>query len=296
TLDTGGGAVYALAILADGRVVASGEFGLVASPALVPARLRNISSRMFVDSGDNALIAGVILAGSGEKKVLARAIGPSLTNAGITSPLQDPILELRNSNGALIASNDDWQQNPDKQAIIDSGLAPGDVRESALIATLPANGSTYTAIVRPARGSTGIGLVELYDLDPPENSARLANISSRGNVLGGDKAMISGFIISGSASMGPVKAVVRGIGPTIPLPGTLQDPTLELHDSSGMIAANDDWKTTQRSDIEATGLPPANDRESAILRWFPLGAHTAILRGKDNGAGIGLLELYDVTN
>jgi hypothetical protein len=96
--------------------------------------------------------------------------------------------------------------------------------------------------------------------------------------------------------MGPVKAVVRGIGPTIPLPGTLQDPTLELHDSSGMIAANDDWKTTQRSDIEATGLPPANDRESAILRWFPLGAHTAILRGKDNGAGIGLLELYDVTN
>jgi uncharacterized delta-60 repeat protein len=296
TLDTGGSAVYALALLADGRVVAGGEFGLVASPALIPARLRNISSRMFVDNGDNALIAGVILAGSGEKKLLARAIGPSLTNAGIPSPLQDPILELRNSNGALITSNDDWQQSPDKQAIIDSGLAPRDARESALIATLPANGSTYTAIVRPARGSTGIGLVELYDLDPPESSARLANISSRGNVLGGDKAMISGFIINGSASMGPVKALVRGIGPTIPLPGTLQDPTLELHDSSSAIAGNDDWKQTQQTDIEATGIPPVNDRESAILRWFPIGPHTAILRGKDNGTGIGLLELYDVTN
>jgi hypothetical protein len=251
---------------------------------------------MFVDNGDNALIAGVILAGSGEKKLLARAIGPSLTNAGITSPLQDPILELRNSNGALITSNDDWQQSPDKQAIVDSGLPPGDARESALVATLPANGSTYTAIVRPARGSSGIGLVELYDLDPPASSARFANISSRGNVLGGDKAMISGFIISGSASMGPVKALVRGIGPTIPLPGTLQDPTLELRDSSRVIATNDDWKQTQQSDIEATGIPPVNDRESAVLRWFPMGPHTAILRGKDNGTGIGLLEIYDLTN
>jgi uncharacterized delta-60 repeat protein len=296
TLDTGGGAAYALAPLADGRIVTGGEFGLASSPALIPARLRNISSRMFVDSGDNALIAGIIVAGSGEKKLLARAIGPSLAAAGITTPLPDPVLELHNSNGALITSNDDWQQSPDKQAIIDAGLPPGDARESALIATLPANGSTYTAIVRPARGSSGIGLVELYDLDPPESSARLANISSRGNVLGGDKAMISGFVINGSASMGPVKALVRGIGPTIPLPGTLQDPTLELHDSASVIAANDDWKTTQQSDIEATGLPPANDRESAILRWFPMGAHTAILRGKNNGTGIGLLELYDVTN
>jgi uncharacterized delta-60 repeat protein len=296
TLDTGGGAVDALTLLADGRVVAGGAFGLVASPALIPARLRNISSRMFVDSGDNALIAGIILAGSGEKKLLARAIGPSLTNAGIATPLQDPILELRNSNGALVASNDDWQQSPDKQAIIDSGLPPSDAKESALIATLPANGSTYTAIVRPARNSSGIGLVELYDLDSPESSARLANISSRGNVLDGDKAMISGFIVGGLASMGPVKVVVRGIGPTIPLTGTLQDPTLELHDSSGVISANDDWKQTQRSDLEASGLPPADDRESAVLRWVPQAPYTAILRGKNNGTGIGLLEIYDVSN
>jgi uncharacterized delta-60 repeat protein len=296
TLDTGSGAVYALTLLADGRVVAGGEFGLIASPALIPARLRNISSRMFVDSGDNALIAGIILAGSGEKRLLARAIGPSLTNAGITTPLQDPILELRNSNGALLAGNDDWQQSPDKEAIIDAGLPPSDARESALIATLPANGATFTAIVRPARGSSGIGLVELYDLDSPASSARLANISSRGNVLGGDKAMISGFIVGGLASMGPVKVVLRGIGPTIPLTGTLQDPTLELHDSSGVISANDDWKQIQRSDLEASGLPPTDDRESAVLRWVSPAPYTAILRGKNNGTGIGLLEIYDVTN
>lgn len=296
TLDTGGRAVYALALLADGRVVAGGEFGLVASPELIPARLRNISSRMFVDSGDNALIAGIIVAGSGEKKLLARATGPSLAGAGITAPLSDPVLELHDSNGALITSNDDWQQSPDKQAIIDSGIPPGDVRESALLATLPANGSSYTAIVRPARGASGIGLVELYDLDPPESNAKLANISSRGNVLGGDKAMIAGFIVDGSPSMGPVKVLVRGIGPTIPLPGALQDPTLELHDSSGVIGGNDDWKKTQQSDIEATGIPPGDDRESAILRWVPTGLHTAVLRGQDNGTGIGLVELYDLTN
>src|SRR5438067_1234593 len=153
-LDTHGGEVYALALLGDGRVVAGGEFGLVVSPALVPARLRNISSRMFVDTGDNALIAGIIIAGTGEKKLLARAIGPSLAAAGIATPLQDPVLELRDSNGALLTSNDDWQQSSDKQAITDTGLRPGDSRESALIAMLPANGSTYTALVRPARGSS----------------------------------------------------------------------------------------------------------------------------------------------
>jgi uncharacterized delta-60 repeat protein len=295
-LDTGGGAIYAMVRLADGRVVAGGDSGLVASPALVPARLRNISSRMFVDTGDNALIAGVTISGAGQKKLLARAIGPSLAKAGITAPLQDPVLELRDSNGALVTSNDDWPQNPDKQAIIDTGIPPGDSRESAVIATLAANGATYTAIMRPARGSGGIGLVEVYDLDPPESSARLANISSRGSVLSGDRAMISGFIVDGAASMGPVKVIMRGIGPTIPLAGTLTDPTLELHDSAAVTAVNDDWKQTQQFDIEAIGIAPADPRESAILRWVPKGAHTAVLRGKQNGTGIGLLELYDLSN
>jgi hypothetical protein len=115
-------------------------------------------------------------------------------------------------------------------------------------------------------------------------------------VLAGDKAMIAGFIVDGSPSMGPVKVLLRGIGPTIPLPGALQDPTLELHDSSGVTGGNDDWKKTQQSDIEATGIPPGDDRESAMLRWIPTGLHTAVLRGLDNGTGIGLLELYDVKN
>jgi hypothetical protein len=228
--------------------------------------------------------------------VLARAIGPSLTGAGIAAPLQDPVLELRDSNGALLTSNDDWQQSSDKQAIIDTGIPPVDSRESALIARLPANGATYTAVVRPARGSSGIGLVELYDLDPPESSARFANLSSRGNVLGGDKAMISGFIVDGSPSMGPVKVIARGLGPTIPLSGALQDPTLELHDNAAVISANDDWKQTQQSDIEATGIPPADNRESAILRWVPPMPYTAVLRGKNESTGIGLLEIYDLTN
>ena len=107
--------------------------------------------------------------------------------------------------------------------------------------------------------------------------------------------MISGFIVDGSASMGPVKVIARALGPTVTLPGALQDPTLELHDNAAVISANDDWKQTQQSDIEATGLPPTDDRESAILRWVPPTPYTAVLRGKDSSTGIGLLEIYDVT-
>ena len=295
TLDTGGGAVYALTVLANGSVVAGGEFGVVASPALPASRLRNISSRMFVGTGDNALIGGIIITGSGEKKLLLRGIGPSLTGAGVNEALEDPNLELRDSNGALIASNDDWQTSPDKQAIIDTTLAPTNPKEAAILASVPANNSTYTAIVRPARGTPGIGLVEVYDLDADSSSSKLANISARGNVLTGDKALIGGFIVAGPTPAAPTGVLVRGLGPSIPLPGVLQDPTLELHRGSATPATNDDWKQTQRYLIEQTTIPPKDDRESALVRLASPGAYTAIIRGKDSSTGIGLLEIYDVT-
>jgi uncharacterized delta-60 repeat protein len=294
-LDTGG-AVYTLAHLADGRIAAGGEFGLVASPPLVPSRLRNISARMFVDSGDNALIAGIIIGGTGEKKLLIRGIGPSLAGAGISGALQDPILELHDSNGSLLASNDDWQSSPNEQEIVDSTIPPSDPKEAAITMTVPANGSTYTAIVRPARGNPGIGLVEVYDLDGDGSTSKLANISARGNVLPGDKAMIGGFIVQGPPSSGPTHVVIRALGPSLPLPGTLSDPTLELHDGSGIVAANDDWKQTFQTEIEETTIPPADDRESAITRWTPPGAYSAVVRGKDASNGIALLEIYNLTN
>jgi uncharacterized delta-60 repeat protein len=295
TLDTRGGAVYALTALANGSVVAGGEFGLVASPALPASRLRNISSRMFVGTGDNALIGGIIITGSGEKKLLLRGIGPSLTGAGVNGALDDPNLELRNSNGALIASNDDWQNSADKQAISDTTLAPTNPREAAILASVPAGGATYTAIVRPARGTPGIGLVEVYDLDADSSSSRLANLSARGNVLTGDQALIGGFIVAGPTLAAPTGVLVRALGPSIPLTGVLQDPTLELHRGGATLGANDDWKQAQQYLIEQTTLSPKDDRESALLRLATPGAYTAIIRGKDSSTGIGLLEIYDVT-
>lgn len=297
-LDTHGGVVDALAKLSDGRIVAGGNFGLVASPS---SRLLNISTRMFVDSGDNALIGGIIITGSGNKKVLIRGIGPSLAYAGVDSPLQNPYLELRDTNGALLASNDDWLSSADPQAIVDTTIPPSDPKESAIVATLPANNSAYTAIVRPAKGAGGIGLVEVYDLDGEVSSSKLANISTRGNVLTDDKAMIGGFIVAGPLGASPTKVLVRALGPSVPLSGVLQDPTLELHQGSVTLAANDNWKDTQQSDIEKTTILPKDDRESAIvLSLQPTtatmsGAYTAVVRGKNNSTGIGLLEVYDVT-
>jgi uncharacterized delta-60 repeat protein len=300
-LDTRGGSVYALALLADGRIVAGGDFGLAATPLLPSSRVTNFSTRMFVDTGDNALIGGIIITGTGEKNILVRAIGPSLRPAGISDPLEDPSLELHDSNGAVLASNDDWEQSTNKQAVIDTTIPPTDPHEAAIVATLPANGANYTAVVRPARGAAGIGLVEVYDLDPNPSSSTLANFSTRGNVFPGDRALISGFIVTGPPEAGPMKVLVRALGPEIPLPAALQDPTLELHQDSITLAVNDDWKQTQRLAIEETTIPPTDDRESAMVRFlspassFSSGAYTAIIRGKTQDPGIGLLEIYNLS-
>jgi uncharacterized delta-60 repeat protein len=290
SLDTGGAAVNALTILADGRIVAGGDFGLVVGPS---ARLSNLSTRTFVDAGDNALIAGIIITGTAEKRVLIRGLGPSLKAIGIADALEDPNLELRDADGGLVASNDDWGQSTNKQAIIDTTIPPSDPKEAAIVAMLPAGGATYTTIMRPARDNSGIGLVEVYDLDPATSSSALANMSSRGNVFTGDRAMISGLIVTGSGAAGS-SALMRGLGPELPLSGALHDTTLELHYGSSTIGFNDDWKQTQRGEIEATSIPPRDDRESAILEPLIPGTYTAILRGKGNETGIGLLEIYNL--
>ena len=126
------------------------------------SRLANISTRAFVEVGDNVLIGGIIGGGNGSQpEVLIRAIGPSLTDAGVANALQDPVLELHDAEGALVVSNDDWQN--DQQAEIEAtGIPPSDPKESAILATLlPTN---YTAIVRGADDTTGVALVEVYHL------------------------------------------------------------------------------------------------------------------------------------
>jgi uncharacterized delta-60 repeat protein len=126
------------------------------------SQLANISTRGFVETDDNVMIAGFIIGGEGGggSTIVARGIGPSLTT--VANALQDPTLELHDSNGALIASNDNWMDSPDKQTIINDSLAPTDGKESALLATLAPAG--YTVVLRGVNNTTGVGLVEVYNL------------------------------------------------------------------------------------------------------------------------------------
>jgi hypothetical protein len=244
-----------------------------------------------VETGDNVLIGGFIITGTQPKKVIVRAIGPSLSSF-FPGALADPILELRDSSGSLIRSNDNWRSDQETE-IIATTIAPSDDLESAIVETLPANNSAYTAIVRGANNGTGIGVVEAYDLDRTVDS-KLANISTRGLVQTGDNVMIGGLIVLGQ---NPVRVIVRAIGPSLPVPGALGDPTLELRDGNGaLLAANDNWRSDQETEIIATTIPPSDDLESAIVRNLAPGNYTAIVRGADNATGVAVVEAYNLSN
>src|SRR2546423_400511 len=237
------------------------------------------------------LITGFILTGTQPKKVIIRAIGPSLNLPG---QLANPTLELYTGN-TLLGSNDDWRNQPpaDKQAVIDSTIPPSNDLESALVRTLPANGNSYTAIVRGVNNTTGIGVVEVFDIDHAADS-RLANISTRGFVQTGDNVLIAGTIVLGQTSQ---KVVARALGPSLNIPGQMANPTLELVDSNGTtVAFNDNWRSNQEVDIIATGVPPANDLESAIVATLSGNGstYTAIVRGANNSTGIAVVEVFAI--
>jgi Alpha-galactosidase, CBM13 domain len=271
--------------------------------------LANLSTRAFVQTGDNVMIGGFIVQGTQPKRVILRAIGPELNQYGVPNAMANPTLELHNGAGALIASNDNWQTtiiggiigSDQVQDIRNSGHAPGDARESAIIANLPPG--SYTAIVRGVDNTMGVALVEAYDLSPSLNSI-LGNISTRSFVQTGDNVMVGGFIVQGSQ---PKNVIIRAIGPELSqhgVPDFLADPTLELHNSiGGVIARNDNWQTTiiggiitsnQVQDIQNSGHAPADASESAIIATLPPGNYTAIVRGVNNTTGVALVEVYDL--
>ncbi|HSH40279.1 MAG TPA: putative Ig domain-containing protein [Chthoniobacterales bacterium] len=251
-----------------------------------PRSLVNVSTRLRSQSGENALIGGFILTGSTAKTIAVRAIGPSLP---LAEKLADPVLELRDAAGELIAANDNW--NSHRSAVLASRLGPIDEREAVVIAAVPPG--SYTATVSGVKGASGVALVEVYDLDG-NPASRLANISTRGRVETGDNVMIGGFIIGGDQ---PTRVIVRAIGPSLSshdVPGALSDTTLDLHDGNGaLLASNDDWRADE-SEIAATTIPPADDRESAIVRTLAPGNYTAIVRGKTSTTGVALVEVYNL--
>ena len=278
---------------------------------IIASQLSNISTRGFVQTGDNVMIAGFIVQGTQPKRIIMRAIGPELTRYGVPNALADPTLELHDGGGALIASNDNWQHTiiggiitaGQVVEIQNSGHAPGDPSESAIIATLPPG--KYTAIVRGKNIIVGVALVEVYDLSLGSNSPSiLANTSTRSFVQTADNVMIGGFIVAGTE---PKRVIVRAIGPELTrygVPNALADPTLELHDGGGaLIASNDNWQHTiiggiitagQVVEIQNSGHAPGDPSESAIIATLPPGKYTAIVRGKNNTTGVALVEVYDL--
>jgi cyclophilin family peptidyl-prolyl cis-trans isomerase len=259
-----------------------------------PGRLVQLSTRMQVGTGDNVLIGGFIMRGPSDKRLMIRGIGPS---TGLNGALADPVLELHDSTGAIIASNNNWGDATNKQDIIDTGIAPVSPNESAILTTLPSDPSNafYTAIVRGANNTTGIGLVEVYDLDSGPGST-LLNISTRGRVDIDPNALIGGFFLGGAESK---RVLVRAIGPSLAasnVPDPLADPILELHDGNGaLLDSNDDWVSSpDQAAIQASGAAPTNPKESAVLQILPAGPFTAIVRGVNHTTGVGSVEIYQL--
>ena len=259
-------------------------------PNTSPAVLLNVSTRGQVGSGERVMIGGFIITGSEPKPVILRGIGPSLRSSSVRAVLDDPILSLHDQSGATIASNDDWQQSPQRTAIQGTGIAPSDPREPAIVATLaPGN---YTAVLEGKNNAVGVCLVEVYDLNAGAQS-QLANMSTRGYVDTGDNVLIGGLIVGGGT--GSTDILVRALGPSLSkagVTGAMDDPSLGIYTANGTsMGYNDDW-TVNRATIQATGLAPSDDRESAYLLTVSPGAYTAVVAPARGKSGIGLVEFY----
>lgn len=249
---------------------------------------------MHVLTGDQVGIGGFIITGGGAKHVILRAIGPSLTRFGVSNPLPDPVLELHGPGAFPTITNNNWRDTQEAQ-IKASGIPPTDDLESAIDVIL--SPGAYTAVIRGNGGSTGIGSIEVYDLDPA-SLGKLSNISTRAFVgsASGD-SIIAGFILGKNSS--PDRIVIRGLGPSLSavgVPNVLQNPTLELHNGDGaLLFTNNDWQDnpTNAAEVAAAGLAPSNRLESAIAVTLPPGLYTAILAGLGNTAGNALVEIYD---
>ncbi len=253
------------------------------------ARLINLSTRLFVGTGDNVGIAGFAIRG-GSKRLIVRAIGPDLANRGVTGVLLDPRVQLVDAAGGQRGENDNWAQTQQAE-ITASGFAPANNAESAIITTLEAG--NYTAIVSGAGGTSGVALVEVYDLDPAGTSV-LINLSTRGSVQTGDNVMIVGFVIGGRDSK---RVAVRAIGPDLAsrgVAGALADPTVTFYGAAGSLAQNDDWRRDQDLQLIASGLAPNYNGESALITILAPGAYTAVVRGIGETSGIALAEIYDL--
>ena len=262
------------------------------SPAI---ELAKISTRVAVQSGEGNGTAGFITRGTAPKRLMIRGIGPSLPVAGA---LSDPTIIVRDSEGTVIGQNNNWRETQEAE-ITASGLAPKENRESAVIVNVTGSDdiNSYTAELTGAGGAAGVGLVEVYDLEA-ESLADLGNISTRGRVGVGDSVMIAGLIVRDDSNRDRSQDIlVRGIGPSLSpeVENPLEDPQIVLYDAQGTtIGSNDNYRVGQNP--KTIPLKPESPKEAALRRTLAPGAYTVILRGANNGTGIGLVEAYNLGN
>ena len=301
---SGGTAQCATSSLSSGTHLITGEYAgnavFAASTSSIlsqtvtsdPARLSNLSTRAQVQTGFDQMIGGFVISGSASKTVVIRAIGPSLANFGVAGALANPQIQLvRLSDNATIATNDNWGDGANAGQL--GNFAPSHPLESALYISLQPG--AYTAVVSGVNGGTGVGLIEVYEIDSPQ--VALINISTRAKVQTGFDVMIGGFVIQGT---GTQTVVIRAIGPSLAnfgVNGALQNPTMQLVriSDNATIATNDNWgDAANASDIQASNFAPSNPLESAIMVTLAPGAYTAVVSGVNGGTGVALVEVYKV--
>ena len=259
-----------------------------------PPRMSNISTRMQVLTGDDALIGGFVIAGSTNKRVAIVATGPSLVPFGITNALTNPTLRLvRSSDQAVIATSDNWQTAANQADLTAAGFAPSNPLEAAILIDLAPG--AYTAIIEGAGGVTGVSVIGVYEVNHPETP--LVNISTRGRVLTGNDVMIGGFVISGA---GPQTLAIVATGPSLAAFGIanpLANPRITLVRSSdqAVLATNDNWQAdANAAQLNAAGFAPTNPLESGLCVTLPPGAYTVIVEGVNGGTGVAVVGVYRV--
>jgi hypothetical protein len=277
-------------------------------------RLVNLAARAESGTDNRVAIGGFVISGAA-KRVLIRAVGPTLTTRGIgpADVLRDPVIELHDAlhDNRVIANGDNWVDEPEAAEITNTAnrvgagpLAPDDRTSSALLLTLPPG--PYTFLAHGADGATGIVLVEVYDADAAGSAGRLVDLAARANCRTGTSVTIGGFVVDGA----PKRLLVRAVGPSlsgqgIPAAQILRDPVIEVHDArhdNAVVARNDDWSTEPNADqlaataasVGATALAADDRTSSALLLDLQPGVYSFIAQGKADASGIVLIEVYEV--
>ena len=307
------GATSALYTLAEVQATSLGAYDVLVSNSagttasnvarltIRESRLMNVSVRSAAGTGEQTLIVGFRIEGTGTKLVLLRGVGPTLTQLGVLGVLADPQLKLFNSAGVQANQNEDWGGGEVLAAAFARAGAfalPSASKDAALLISLPAGPST--AHVTSSAG-VGVALIEAYDADPGSSPARIINISARTQVGIGENILIAGFVIDGTVAK---TVLIRGVGPgLVPLgisaTGVLADPQLRLFNAAGQVLQeNDNWGGSPElagvfARAGAFALPGANSKDAALLVTLPPGGYTAQVSGVGNTTGVALIEVYE---